>query len=462
MITWPPAIQAEGINAVLDNLQEAGVTAVSTTAYVAEPSDEAHGDRREPPDDGGQGMNRIIDRPLWGERSMYLRTGSSFAHNDSLFAGMKYAPIPANDLTAKSGHVIADFIAEAKRRGLKTYLQVHSSHLPKLREGVDESARMDDVPRLPDGSPPGENMVHFGSLASPDIRAYFAAEVKDILTAYPEVDGLLLDRLEQSVYTLHDALIDFGPHASRLAADLDFNFPAMQRAAQALIDAVPNWTNGDLDDFSEDGSLMRSLEKAIESLPALTDLLAFRSAVTTGHLAALRAAANSVRPNVELLPITFPPPISVLTGANFATYAQHADATLIKFFTMHWPLIVTYWTKALLSLNPELDPNRLAKAVSLLFDFESDPPDRLLDYRYPGPDDPHRAGTESQIKKIKQAQQQAGSMPILPSVHAYGPMDDVERRWRIGWETGSHGMWLNRYGYLSEPKLALLKRVSAG
>jgi hypothetical protein len=36
----------------------------------------------------------------------------------------------------------------------------------------------------------------------------------------------------------------------------------------------------------------------------------------------------------------------------------------------------------------------------------------------------------------------------------------VERRFRIGWEGGSHGMWVNRYGYLSEEKLRLLGRVA--
>jgi len=35
---WSPHVQAEGVNAVLDNLQEAGVNTVSTTSYVAEPA----------------------------------------------------------------------------------------------------------------------------------------------------------------------------------------------------------------------------------------------------------------------------------------------------------------------------------------------------------------------------------------------------------------------------------------
>ena len=63
--------------------------------------------------------------------------------------------------------------------------------------------------------------------------------------------------------------------------------------------------------------------------------------------------------------------------------------------------------------------------------------------------------------KIKVATKQANGMPILPSVHGYGPLHDVERRWRIGWEAGESGMWVNRYGYLSEPKLKLLKRVTS-
>jgi len=136
---------------------------------------------------------------------------------------------------------------------------------------------------------------------------------------------------------------------------------------------------------------------------------------------------------------------------------------MIKFFTMHWPLIVTYWTESITAANPSLDRSLVARAVSLLFDLEDEPAASLDDYVFPGPDDAHRAGTEAQRRKIRQATSEAGQMPIMPSVHAYGPMDDVERRWRTGWETGNSGMWVNRYGYLSKEKLKLLKRgVSQG
>jgi hypothetical protein len=41
---WPPHVQAEGVNAVLNNLQQAGVNTVSTVAYVAEPTHSANYD----------------------------------------------------------------------------------------------------------------------------------------------------------------------------------------------------------------------------------------------------------------------------------------------------------------------------------------------------------------------------------------------------------------------------------
>ncbi len=57
-------MQCEGVDAVLDNLQEAGVSAVSAAPYVAEPAVPETSDRREPPDDGNRGMVRIVDRAL--------------------------------------------------------------------------------------------------------------------------------------------------------------------------------------------------------------------------------------------------------------------------------------------------------------------------------------------------------------------------------------------------------------
>lgn len=462
---WPPHVQAQGVNAVLDNLQAIGATSVSTSTYVAEPAADGEGDRREPPQNGNKGLVREIDRPLWGRKAIYLHTGPSFSHDSNLYQGMKYAPQKPNDLTRKHGDVIHEFLAEANKRGMKTYIQTSPSRLPTLRTGVDESERLADTPRLPFGKLPAIRMVNFASLASLAVVDYMAAETADILAEYPEADGLLLDRMEQSFYTFDDAFVDYGSHARTAAEKFGFNFDSINGAVGAALDNFRSITNDQLDSIQSKIDIPIAFP-GLDSgeghgSDSLSDAMQLRSKIATDLLKTIRETADSIRPNVELVPITFPPPLSVLTGVDFSSYSQYADAVMIKFFTMHWPLIVTYWTEGITAMNPSVDPNKVARAVSIALELEDNPSNNADDYAYPEPDVPHRAGTNAQINKIEVATNQAKNMPILPSVHGYGPLDDVERRWRIGWENGKSGMWVNRYGYLSEPKLNLLKRVTS-
>ncbi len=458
---WPPHIQGEGINAVLDNLQAIGATSVSTSTYVAEPAEGGNGDRREPPENGNKGQVREIDRPLWGRKSLYLNTGASFRHDPGLFEGQKYVPPAANSLTDKFGRVIHDFLDEEKRRGLKTYIQTSPSRLPDLRNRIDDSEGAIDAPRLPNNQVPANRMVNFASLASPAVRDFMAAETKSILNEYQQVNGLLLDRMEQSFYTFDDAFVDFGDHTRVAAGELGFDFEQMNDTVAQVLAGFRSLTNSDLDSIDSRLDIPIAFPTRGANDDSLNAAMKFRSAITSSFLGNLRQAANSVRAGVELIPITFPPPLSMLTGADFSKYSEHADAVMIKFFTMHWPLIVTYWTEGITAMNRGLDPNKVARAVSTALELEDEPSNNASDYAYPEPDAPHRAGTNAQINKIEAATKQAKGMPILPSVHGYGPLADVERRWKIGWETGDSGMWVNRYGYLCEPKLNLLKRVTA-
>jgi hypothetical protein len=75
----PEFFQVEGIEAVLDNLQRrARVTAIATSPYVMAPMPDGQGGR-EPPIDAGAGSVRLLDRPLWGRRELFVRTAPSFA-----------------------------------------------------------------------------------------------------------------------------------------------------------------------------------------------------------------------------------------------------------------------------------------------------------------------------------------------------------------------------------------------
>ena len=87
----PESIQNEGVEAILDRLSAAGVTHVATSPYVMEPADEKTGSR-EPPIDAGAGSVRLLDRPQWGKRELFVRTSPSFRPDKKFYAGLRYQP----------------------------------------------------------------------------------------------------------------------------------------------------------------------------------------------------------------------------------------------------------------------------------------------------------------------------------------------------------------------------------
>ena len=188
----PEYFQSESVNGVLDSLEGlAGVTAVTTSPYVMAPADRRTG-FREPPIDAGAGKVRLLDRTLWGKRELWARTAPSFQPNLDLYRGLRYQPPAADDLTREQGPLVEEFIRNAQSRGLKVFLQVQAAIPPGYRVQFGQ-AEPDDCPRLPDGSIPKRRLSANGSLASPHIRDYALALLRDLCRQYPTVDGLRLD-----------------------------------------------------------------------------------------------------------------------------------------------------------------------------------------------------------------------------------------------------------------------------
>jgi hypothetical protein len=50
---------------------------------------------------------------------------------------------------------------------------------------------------------------------------------------------------------------------------------------------------------------------------------------------------------------------------------------------------------------------------------------------------------------------------ITPLVHGYGPLGDFCRRLQLVADSGAHGVWINRYGYLSDRKLEAIGKIWA-
>ena len=153
----------------------------------------------------------------------------------------------------------------------------------------------------------------------------------------------------------------------------------------------------------------------------------------------------------------FPPPFSTVSGMQYSAVAKYATALHCKLYTMHWPVIFRFYGDAILKANPGLNEELLVRALSHLLEIQ-DPPysKRLADFRYPEPDEAHPVGREAQIHKVQRAQLAAGATPVYSFVHGYGPVDDFERRLKIGRAASPHGIWVNRYGYLRNEKIELL------
>ena len=72
---------------------------------------------------------------------------------------------------------------------------------------------------------------------------------------------------------------------------------------------------------------------------------------------------------------------------------------------------------------------------------------------------PHPVGANAQMRKVREAQAGAGDTPVYTLVHGYGPIDDFRKRLETGWKASPHGIWVNRYAYLTDKKLATIGEV---
>jgi hypothetical protein len=126
-------------------------------------------------------------------------------------------------------------------------------------------------------------------------------------------------------------------------------------------------------------------------------------------------------------------------------------------------MILHFYGEVLLKANPKLREVTLVRALVRWLDLaDDDGKPRLQDYVYPEPDQPHPIGEQPQARKIAQAQADAGAMPVYALAHGYGPAADFRNRLRIAWNASRHGVWINRYGYLSDEKMQIVRDVCQG
>ena len=458
----PEYIQTEGINNILKSLKRAGATAVSTSPYVMEPATAETGSR-EPPGDAKKGNVRVLDRPLWGQNALYVRTEPSWEHDLLLYDGLRYQPDPVGDLTRREGYLVAEFVRAAKEAGLKVYFQIMAASPPAYRVQFC-SLIDDDMPRLPDGSLPRVRIDKNGSLASPNLIAYENAFIRDLCKAYPDIDGFRVDWPEYPPYTLDGVFLDFSDHAARAAKRLGLDFERMRRDVGALRNILlGGFTEAMLTDvLAGDGGRYRILQ-TITTAPGIADWLFLKSTLSTELLHGFRQTITAAAsPETELIAQAFPAPFSILSGLSPQRLSGIVNSIQPKFYTMHWPTILRFYGDAIMSANPWLSEPLLVKALVRFMDIADDDGfAHLSDYQYPEPDENHPVGTGAIGRKIRQARFEAGDVPVTALAHGYGPFADVGARLEAAWHASGGRVWMNRYCYLTNEKLDQIKAITS-
>ena len=457
----PEFAQSEGVAAVLDNLVErARVTAVTTSPYVMELSD-APDAGREPPVDADAGKVRLLDRDLFGKRAVTVRTSPSFVPDRSYYEGLRYQPQPPDALTARAGERVAELIAGAKARDIKTYLQVQAAIPPGYRVQFG-GPEPDDRCRLPEGDELEGRVDKNGSLASPHIKDYGCALIRDLVRAYPNVDGLRVDWSEFPPYAFDSLFFDFSGHAKAAAERLGYDFEMMSRDALRLRRFLFNEMNdGHLNLLLADDT--KCLWDWLGTFPGVLALRRFKSDLVVELIDAYGATVDDASGGrMEFLVQGFPPPWAQASGFDVTRLAPLCSGIGVKLYTMHWPMMVRAYADRLLGANANLSPRPLLAAIFRLLDLlDEAPPTDLHEVVYPEPDVPHTAGPKAQAGKIRETAALAGDTPVYAFSHAYGPLDDFRTRMETAWRASRGRMVVNRYGYMDDAKLDALGELTA-
>jgi hypothetical protein len=426
---------------------------VATNTSVAAVAPEGQG-AFQPPDDAGASV-RLFERPIWGAYAHWLRSAPGHVPNPAFFAHTPYQPRQANELTQREGPIIGQFIDAAKQAGLTVSIQTGAVQPPGLTD--------DDRPRLPDGRLPAARMADTGSLASPAIRSYIRAWTQDLFAAYPAVDGIRPDWPEYPCYKLDEAFQDFSPHVARWATEHGFDFPRMQHDVGAFYKQLHGkLANADLVDFASPDRGKFAILRLLHQYPGVAEWFRCKAALSNDLLAHWRAAITEFGGrDKELSANAFMVPLSFITGLDFAGAAKICNSVCPKLYTMHWSLIVKFWGDVLMAANPGLDEALVVRAIVHLLDLDDDgSKSRIDDYGYPEPDEPHPIPTTTQVRKLHQVMDATrGQTQVYALVHGYGPLDDFRRRLQLVADSPVDGVWINRYGYLSDEKLDVIREV---
>ena len=443
----PEYFQVEG-RAVFDRLERAGATAIVTSPCVMEPAPRGQG-TREPPIKGA-----LLDRPLWGKRELMANIAPSFYHRADLYQSSTYRPPLATELTRRDGHLVPEFLDAARSSGLETHIRIQSAAPPGFRAQFSEVVEADE-PRLPDGSRSSNRVDKNGSLASDDIRAYFAALLHDVALEYPEIDGFHVDWAEYPPYSIDAVFFDFSTHAVAAANRLGFDAERMRRDSEQLMRLIlTGLTDSDLTRFLDPAGGRHSLLRIVLRFPGFLDLLRFKTMLVIEFLAAGRKALDDAGGSrMGIAPMAFPPPWTLVSGFDYGMIGDSCASIALKLIPSHWTMMLKTYGEAILAGTPGLSEALLVQALGELLSITDGGFTTPLDRIPHGADEGFVPGERAETSKIRTAQHLAGDVPVIPLLHAVGTDAEFAARLQANYRAAGRKVWINRYAFLSDSKI---------
>ncbi|MDP8922749.1 MAG: hypothetical protein M3O34_07715, partial [Chloroflexota bacterium] len=311
VVLTPAEVQDEGLDRVLNNIVGAGATAISPTLGVYAPGLPGEGSREPPLDVSGAA--RLLDRPLWGHRELWLRGYTPYPPDPAIWADVAYPPPPLAPPELRTD-VVRSIIDGARERGLAVEIQVSPFTLPGAPGGQSVGSghgagASADRPLRNDGTVGEQIVAGHGCLNNPRVRELGRARVREALRHYPDVDGVFLDWTEYTCYFLEDCFTCFCEHCRTAAERSGCDWRRMREDTQSLWDRLHRLGAADVARAADPADWPFALAGALIDYPGVVDLLRFKADSVREAAAALRRAMDeSGATNVSLGLNGFAPP----------------------------------------------------------------------------------------------------------------------------------------------------------
>lgn len=467
IVITPAEAANEGIGRVLDKLQEVGANSVAISPGVFVPSSPADGVREPPLDIEGEA--RVLDRPLWGSTVQYLSGYSPYEPDRALWEDVPFdAPqVAPEELRTDYSALL---VAEARNRGMNSFVVMSPTLLPGLPGGQSFSSgravtAIDDRIVRVDGTTSTRAIAGQGCVNNPRVQALARARLTETLNHYADATGVFIDWAEYTCYLPEDIFTCFCSHCEHKARARGIAWDDMRRGVQQLVDNLGSLSESGLVDLIEASpstvaeSLLMLSRSGDSVRDALTQLMQFKADSVTEFFSAAQELVADLGSQVEIGANAFAPPWNQVTGSDFARLSTQVEVVRCKLFTFHWPMMTRWMAELLLQKNPGLAPSTVLRATQVMYQVPTPATEHrmsITDYVMPAPDEPHPITMSALSAKLIEAKSRLASSARLEAyIHSYRPVDEFAALLR---ETcGAEGTWIQRYGYLSDQKLEVLR-----